>query len=264
MLHLHSSKCVQFVSSSVLKSKPAVGVASSLRSYCQNNDSTGDSSQQSRKKVTLRTKERSTAPKIYTKTGDGGKSSLFTGERRPKSDELFEVLGTIDELSSNIGLAMAHADPKLAYNEQLQRIQCILQDIGSLVATPHSSARKSHKDRVVFSSRHTNELEEWIDEYTKELPALENFILPGGSVTSSTLHVARAVCRRAERKLVNVEEVDAEALKYLNRLSDFLFTLARYAAKLDGVEETIYIRPDPRFKIYKQVQDTNAWKKIKD
>ena len=84
------------------------------------------------------------------------------------------------------------------------------------------------------------------------------------SVTSSTLHVARAVCRRAERKLVNVEEVDAEALKYLNRLSDFLFTLARYAAKLDGVEETIYIRPDPRFKIYKQVQDTNAWKKIKD
>ena len=130
MLHLHSSKCVQFVSSSVLKSKPAVGVASSLRSYCQNNDSTGDSSQQSRKKVTLRTKERSTAPKIYTKTGDGGKSSLFTGERRPKSDELFEALGTIDELSSNIGLAMAHADPKLAYNEQLQRIQCILQDIG--------------------------------------------------------------------------------------------------------------------------------------
>ena len=79
----------------------------------------------------FRVKERSSAPKIYTKTGDAGNSSLFTGERRPKSDEFFEALGTVDELSSSIGVAMAHADPRVAYHEQLQRIQCILQDIGN-------------------------------------------------------------------------------------------------------------------------------------
>jgi len=262
---LHTSKCAQLTYSSLIKSKTLGVLMSSSRNYCDNVDS--EEVKQSRKKVTLRVKERSSAPKIYTKTGDGGNSSLFTGERRPKSDDFFEALGTIDELSSSIGVAMAHADPKFAYNEELQRIQCILQDIGSLVATPHSSARQAHRDKVMFSSRHTNELEEWIDDYTNQLPPLENFILPGGSATSASIHVARAVCRRAERRvlpLVNQEEVDVEALKYLNRLSDFLFTLARYAAKLDNVEETIYIRPNPSFKIYKPVEDTDAWKKSKD
>lgn len=264
---LPTSKCVHMIHSTLLKNQPLGLIVSSSRSYCQNIDSEDG---KSKKKITLRTKERSTAPKIYTKTGDSGRSSLFTGERRPKSDAFFEALGTIDELTSNIGLAMAHANPKFPYNDQLQRIQCILQDIGSLVATPHSSARKAHRDKIMFSSRHTNELEEWIDDYTKELPPLENFILPGGSATSSNLHVARAVCRRAERKvlpLVDQEEVDPEALKYLNRLSDFLFTLARYAAKLDCVDETIYIRPDPSYKIYTPVMnttDTSAWKKSKE
>lgn len=129
-----------------------------------------------------------------------------------------------------------------------------------------SSARESHLEKVEFNNRHTTELEEWIDDYTKELPPLQNFILPGGSVTSASLHVARSVCRRAERKvlpLVDQSEVDAEVLKYLNRLSDFLFTLARFAAKLDKVEETIYIRPDPRFKIYTPTKE-NVWKKTKD
>lgn len=221
-----------------------------------------------RKKVTLKTKERPSAPKIYTKGGDGGSSSLFTGERRSKADAIFEALGTIDELSSHLGLAMSHANPKFAYIDQLQRIQCILQDVGSLVATPHSSSREAHRVKVSFNSRHTTELEEWIDEYTKELPPLQNFILPGGSVTSSALHVARSVCRRAERKLLPLleqNELDKEAQIYLNRLSDFLFVLARFAARLDRVEETIYIRPDPRFKQYKQnVQDGNVWKKSKD
>jgi len=258
-----STKCIaqQLLPSNLTKNLPSIALTKSIRNYSD------VSEENTRKKVTLKTKERPSMPKIYTKTGDGGKSSLYTGERRAKSDEIFEALGTIDELSSNIGLAMAHTDPKFLYLEQLQRIQCILQDVGSLVATPNSSARKSHKDRVVFNERHTHELEEWIDEYTNELPPLENFILPGGSVTSSTLHVARAICRRAERKvmpLVQQDEVDAEALKYLNRLSDFLFTLARFAARLDKVEETIYIRPDPRFKIYKQVTDSHVWKKSKD
>ena len=262
-----SAKCIALILRGYLpqnqlqRSSAVVLNNNTIRNYCD------QGSDQNRKKVTLKTKDRPSMPKIYTKTGDSGNSSLYTGERRAKSDEIFEALGTIDELSSHVGLAMAHANPQFLYIEQLQRIQCILQDVGSLVATPNSSARKTHKDRVVFNNRHTVELEEWIDEYTNELPPLENFILPGGSLTSSTLHVARSVCRRAERKvlpLVQEDEVDGEALKYLNRLSDFLFTLARYAARLDKVEETIYIRPDPRFKVYKQMKDMKAWKKSKD
>ena len=222
-------------------------------------------SEDPKKKVTLKTKDRSSLPKIYTKTGDGGKSSLFTGERRSKSDIIFEALGTIDELSSHLGLVIATADPDFAYLDQLQRIQCILQDIGSLVATPNSSARAAHKERVVFNDRHTNDLEEWIDEYTKVLPPLESFILPGGSLASSNLHVARSVCRRAERRLeplVAEKEIEIEAMKYMNRLSDFLFTLARFAAKMDNKEEMIYIRPDPKMKIYTPIG--NIWKKSKD
>ena len=126
---LPTSKCVHMIHSSLLKSQPLALIVSSSRNYCQNIDSEDG---KSKKKITLRTKERSAASKIYTKTGDSGRSSLFTGERRPKSDAFFEALGTIDELSSNIGLAMAHANPKYPYNDQLQRIQCILQDIGKI------------------------------------------------------------------------------------------------------------------------------------
>jgi len=204
--------------------------------------------------------------KIYTKTGDKGTSSLFTGERRPKSDGVFEALGATDELSSNIGMAIALSEEKNhPYVSQLQRIQCILQDIGSSVATPASSARESHIQKVGFSGRHTEELEVWIDEFTEELPALTNFILPGGGAISSQIHICRAVCRRAERRispLVESKECDAETLKYVNRLSDFLFTIARYAAKLDGRGETIYTRPDTRSKDYKPTKD-GVWKKIK-
>ena len=111
--------------------------------------------------------------KIYTKTGDKGKSSLFTGERRRKSDEIFEALGTIDELSSHIGLAKVHAINDAQIDKQLMRIQCILQDVGSVVATPSSSARETHQDRVAFDRNHIDELEQWTDEYTKDLPPLK-------------------------------------------------------------------------------------------
>lgn len=248
------------LTSKVMISRSARALSCGSLSMCK-------SSETSKKKVTLKTKERSTYPKIYTKTGDGGKSSLFTGERRIKSDRIFEVLGTIDELSSHLGLVIASAgNSDYAYLDQLQRIQCILQDIGSLVATPNSSARAAHKERVVFNDRHANELEEWIDEYTNVLPPLESFILPGGSLASSNLHVARSVCRRAERRLqplVEDKEVDIEAMKYINRLSDFLFTLARFAAKIDQKEEMIYIRPDPKMKIYTPVSP-DVWKKSKE
>ncbi len=130
------------------------------------------------------------------------------------------------------------------YVDQLERVQCLLQDIGAALATPYSSAREVHVKKTNFNPRHTKELEEWIDEFSEHLPPLQNFILPGGGLASASLHVCRAVCRRAERAvcpLVKDEEVDPEVLRYVNRLSDLLFTLARVAAKVDKKEETIYM-----------------------
>jgi len=186
-------------------------------------------------------------PKIYTKTGDSGFSSTFTGERRSKDDYIFQALGAVDELTSMLGLAREFAlEGKHDYTDHLQRVQCILQDVNSCIATPHSSAREIHLQRTEFDSSHVDEIEEWIDLYSNQMPPLESFILPGGGKPSSTLHVSRTICRRAERAvvpLVKEENTNPETLRYLNRLSDLLFTLARYAAKLDGRKETIYFRP---------------------
>ncbi|XP_053313126.1 corrinoid adenosyltransferase MMAB [Spea bombifrons] len=185
-------------------------------------------------------------PKIYTKTGDKGFSSTYTGERRPKDDLVFEALGATDELSSAIGLAREFGlDAGLPFVSELEKIQCMLQDIGSNIATPLSSARQSHIVKTTFSSEPVQELEQWIDKYTAQLPPLHNFILPSGGKTSASLHVARAVCRRAERrtfKIIKDGEADPNVGKYLNRLSDYLFTLARYAAKTEGKPETSYTR----------------------
>ncbi|CAJ0942991.1 unnamed protein product [Ranitomeya imitator] len=186
-------------------------------------------------------------PKIYTKTGDKGFSSTYTGERRPKDNLVFEALGTTDELTSALGLAKEFClDANLQCIAELEKIQCMLQDIGSNIATPISSARESHKVHTAFNEEPIRELEQWIDKYTDQLPPLTSFILP--SKASASLHVARAVCRRAERvtfKLLQTREADPNIGKYLNRLSDFLFTLARYAAKSEGRSETIYIRTYP-------------------
>ncbi|XP_040272525.1 corrinoid adenosyltransferase [Bufo bufo] len=188
-------------------------------------------------------------PKIYTKTGDKGFSSTYTGERRPKDNIVFEALGTTDELTSAIGLAREFCvDANLQCVAELEKIQCMLQDIGSNIATPLSSARESHKVNTSFNEDPIQELEQWIDKYTVQLPPLTSFILPSGGKASASLHVARAVCRRAERvtfKLLQTGEVDSNVGKYLNRLSDYLFTLARYAAKTEGRSETVYTRMYP-------------------
>ncbi|KAL7836207.1 hypothetical protein AOLI_G00274910 [Acnodon oligacanthus] len=194
------------------------------------------------------TKSEDRIPKIYTKTGDIGFSSTFTGERRPKEDHIFEALGTTDELSSAIGLAREFCLEKgHSFTDQLDKIQCVLQDVGSNIATPRSSARESHIKKTKFSSQPVAELESWIDSYTEELPPLTSFILPSGGKSSAALHVARAVCRRAERcvaPIIRSGEADPDVGKYLNRLSDYLFTLARYAALNEGNSERIYTRPE--------------------
>ncbi|XP_054851709.1 corrinoid adenosyltransferase MMAB [Eublepharis macularius] len=191
----------------------------------------------------------SQGPKIYTKTGDKGFSSTFTGERRAKDDQIFDALGTLDELSSAIGLcAEFGSENGHSFVEELHKVQCMLQDAGSNVATPISSARESHLKRTSFHEKPVLELEAWIDRYSDQLPPLTAFILPSGGKSSAALHLARAVCRRAERRvvpLVNSGEADANVAKYLNRLSDYLFVLARFAAKKEGKEEKVYTRTEP-------------------
>ncbi|KAM6422899.1 corrinoid adenosyltransferase MMAB [Liasis olivaceus] len=190
------------------------------------------------------------AAKIYTKTGDKGFSSTFTGERRAKDDQVFDALGTLDELSSAVGLSAEFGrESGHAFVEELHKVQCMLQDAGSNVATPVSSARESHIKRTSFSEKPVLELETWIDRYSDQLPPLTSFILPSGGKSSAALHLSRAVCRRAERRvvpLVKIGEVDANVAKYLNRLSDYLFVLARFAAKEEGKEEKIYMRMEPQ------------------
>uniref|UniRef100_A0A1A8R5W0 Corrinoid adenosyltransferase MMAB n=1 Tax=Nothobranchius pienaari TaxID=704102 RepID=A0A1A8R5W0_9TELE len=188
------------------------------------------------------------ALKIYTRTGDKGFSSTFTGERRPKEAQIFEALGNTDELSSAIGLAREFClESSHTFTHQLDKIQCVLQDVGSNIATPHSSARESHIKKTKFNAQPITDLETWIDHFTEELPPLTNFILPSGGKSSAALHFARTVCRRAERSVTPVVrsgEADPDVAKYLNRLSDYLFTLARYAAMKEGSEEKIYKRPE--------------------
>ncbi|CEJ00798.1 Putative ATP:cob(I)alamin adenosyltransferase [Rhizopus microsporus] len=188
--------------------------------------------------------------KIYTKTGDQGTSSLYNGERRQKDDEIFEALGTTDELTSNIGMAIefleddAHWGPYLV--DRLTTIQCLLQDIGSNIATPRQQSSESRLNRTAFDMVHVSKLEEWIDEMDTELPRLTQFILPSGGKASASLHIARSVCRRAERHvqpLSRTQMCDDSVLIFLNRLSDFLFTAARWIAHKQGKQEKIYKKP---------------------
>lgn len=197
----------------------------------------------------LHTGEPHRYPKIYTRTGDKGTTSTFTGERRPKNDELFEALGSADELSCMIGLAKEFAlESGVSCTEQLEQIQCVLQDVGSALATPKNSATMQQIARTQFGSHHVHDLEKWIDEYSSQMPPLTNFILPSGGKTSAALHVARAQCRNAERRIVSLsheDELDENILKFVNRLSDYLFTVARYACHVEGRKEQIYRRPKP-------------------
>ncbi|KAG2184422.1 hypothetical protein INT43_000331 [Umbelopsis isabellina] len=186
-----------------------------------------------------------------------GTSALYTGERRPKDDQIFEALGTTDELTSHLGMAREYCDTQNnGLSEKLEVIQCLLQDIGSNIATPKGGANEFKRElslhglteRTKFDENgsHVKDLEDWIDELDRELPPLKNFILPSGGLAASSLHIARSVCRRAERRvhpLIQLDAADASTGKYLNRLSDYLFMAARYAAKYEGKEETVYKKP---------------------
>ncbi|KAI8141174.1 Adenosylcobalamin biosynthesis, ATP:cob(I)alamin adenosyltransferase-like protein, partial [Fennellomyces sp. T-0311] len=187
--------------------------------------------------------------KIYTKTGDKGTSSLYNGERRDKDDLIFEALGKVnDSKGKSNRLALEFCEEQsnvMGLCEQIQWVQCCLQDIGSNIATPREQSNEQRLARTAFDAegKHVAQLEHWIDAMDTELPRLTQFILPSGGRASASLHVARSVCRRAERRvqpLTRARLCDDSTSIYLNRLSDFLFTAARYAALKQGKAEKVY------------------------
>jgi len=180
--------------------------------------------------------------KIYTRTGDDGTTALGTTKRVSKDHLRITAYGTVDELNALIGLALAQGlDVKLA--EALSVIQNQLFHLGSILAFPPDEVRQVEVPRIEIEARHVEFLESLIDELNEGLEPLENFILPGGTEGAGALHVARTVCRRAERALVTlskVEVVEPDSLKYINRLSDALFVMARYENKQKGADETMW------------------------
>tara|TARA_Y100001935_G_C17275304_1_gene494314 strand:- start:847 stop:1392 length:546 start_codon:yes stop_codon:yes gene_type:complete len=171
--------------------------------------------------------------KIYTRSGDQGETGLGNGTRIQKDSARIGSLGDIDELNSTIGLLRAQANEDHKIDDALEIIQNRLFDIGGELAIPKQE---------VTTEAWIEILEKWLDDLNKDLPQLKEFILPGGNIPAATCHIARSVCRRTERglfKLAKDEFVNPITIKYLNRLSDFLFVLARnLARKNDGKEIT--------------------------
>ncbi len=174
--------------------------------------------------------------KIYTKTGDKGETALFGGNRVSKDTPRIEAYGTVDELNTIVGTARSFNDNKLI-DLILGEIQNQLFVLGADLATPPDV--KSPAARRITAKDCTS-LEGMIDDFESKLGALNSFILPGGAKAASFLHVARTVCRRAERLVVALkksEEISDEVIIFLNRLSDLLFMLARYANKVSGIKD---------------------------
>lgn len=171
--------------------------------------------------------------RIYTRTGDDGSTGLAGGARVPKEHARIEAIGTVDELNSTVGLLRAR-HPDADIDALLEVMQHRLFDLGGELSMPGSS---------LLTPDHTHDLEQALDRYNDRLPALDEFILPGGSESAARCHLARAVCRRAERALLRLsrtEPVNSAGITYLNRLSDLLFVLARVLARRDGGVEVTW------------------------
>lgn len=182
------------------------------------------------------------APKIYTKTGDDGRTALFGGGRVGKDDRRVEAYGDVDELNAVIGAARS-VDMMPRIDEVLAPVQRDLFSIGALLATPHPEEHKKQLEKARIGDKRIAQLEQAIDDGEAELEPLKAFIMPGGTPKAAALHVARTVCRRAERAVVrlrNDEEVPPIVVVYLNRLSDLLFVLARVANRRAGAGEVTW------------------------
>jgi cob(I)alamin adenosyltransferase len=180
--------------------------------------------------------------KIYTKTGDKGETSLFGGARVPKDAVRIEAYGVVDELNSVLGVVRA-LRPKKKIDDVLKKIQHDLFTLGADLATPNQKKRSSIPR---IENADCDSLEKMIDTFELSLRPLKAFILPGGTVAASQLHFARTVCRRAERSVVRLsrmEYIGDDVIVYLNRLSDLLFVLSRYANRVEGKKEVQWMHP---------------------
>ena len=172
--------------------------------------------------------------KIYTKTGDKGTTSLFTGERVSKTSPFIEALGAVDEANSCLGLALSLLPKEEFFQRirgQLEIIQHALFDVGAALATPRRNCTPHKLKKTLFEKDATDILEKWLDEMDGSLPPLKKFILPGGHPAGAALHLARSIVRRAERDVLPLyeqQDVSQDVLIYLNRLSDYLFMAARF------------------------------------
>ena len=179
---------------------------------------------------------------IYTKTGDAGTTSLVGGTRVAKDDKRVEAYCTVDELNSHIGLlAEMMRQLKGGYRDELKAVQHNLFTIQTLLATEEDDF---YRRLPQLQMEEVEILERQIDTITDQLPQLKNFVIAGGNMAGAQCHVCRTVCRRAERRVVALAHevrVDDVILRYLNRLSDYLFVLARYAVIADGKAEDLYI-----------------------
>lgn len=185
--------------------------------------------------------------KVYTRTGDAGRTRLAGGQEVSKDSLRVEAYGTVDELNASVGLARAmNGEADRASAKQLEQdlrwVQNKLFDLGGILATAPGQV---FKNMPAIKAQDAARLERMIDRCQKELPPLKEFILPGGGKVSAALHQARTICRRAERicvRLAREETLDAEIIKFLNRLSDALFVWARWVAKTQGEPEFLWQR----------------------
>jgi cob(I)alamin adenosyltransferase len=183
--------------------------------------------------------------KIYTKTGDEGQTGLFGGPRVSKDNVRIEAYGTVDELNAAIGLARCQPLPP-EIDQCLLRVQSDLFSVGAELATPDPQKHGT----ALISERQIAALETAIDQLEATLPPLRNFILPGGSLGAAQLHVARGICRRAERRVVTLASqpqasVSSQIIRYLNRLGDYLFVAARASGQLASIPEIPWEKPAP-------------------
>jgi cob(I)alamin adenosyltransferase len=175
--------------------------------------------------------------RIYTRLGDGGETHLGDMSRVPKTHPRIEAYGTVDELNAQLGVTLTIDGLPAEYAQWLRRIQNDLFDVGADISAPDDPA----KDRLRVVPEQTAWLEQRCDEVNQTLPPLKSFVLPGGTAAAAHLHVARTVCRRAERLAIAAgEELSAEVVRYLNRLSDLLFILSRGANLAAGTAEPLW------------------------
>ena len=182
--------------------------------------------------------------RIYTRTGDDGTTALGTGERRPKCDLRIAAYGTIDEVNAGIGLARLHTANDQRIDAMLARIQNDLFDLGADLCSPDKGKGPGGERLAIVDSQVTR-LEQEIDALNANLSPLRSFVLPGGTPAAAALHLARTICRRAERLIVELshrpdESVSQAVIKYVNRLSDFLFVASRYVND-NGARDVLWV-----------------------